>query len=330
MTGAGGAPEAQGSQGWRLDGSLPASAVRYVLRGGAPERRSERPLYESFFGLQELPFSLSPNPRFLWFSETHEEGFAALYYGITTGKGFILMTGAVGSGKTTLLRAVVRELPGQPNVALVHNTADLHPMDLLKLLLRDFGVPPRGETKGDHLVALNEFLLAELARDVPVVLILDEAQNLDWRTLEEVRLLSNLETDDRKLLQIVLTGQPELLTKLADPRLRQLRQRIAVEHQVAALELYDVERYLLHRVDVAGGDYTGIFAADLEPIFYEASGGSPRMINLLADRSLLAAFSAQQRPVPRSIVERQAEQLIGSFSPPVLAPTSPPGRMAET
>jgi general secretion pathway protein A len=267
-------------------------------------------VYHEFFRLQEVPFSLTPDPRYLWLSNTHEEGLATLYYGVTARKGFILLTGEVGSGKTTLLRAVLHKLPQETNIALVHNTADLGPMDLFKLVLRDFGISCHGETKGDYLIALNDFLLYELEQRVNVVLIVDEAQNLSRRTLEEVRLLSNLETDNEKLLQIVLTGQPELLDKLADPSMRQLRQRIAVEHHVESLSLDDVGPYLRFRVCVAGGNYDEIFEPGLEAVFYETSSGSPRVINLLADRAMLAAFSKQSAVVSRELVEKKAEELL--------------------
>ncbi len=269
-------------------------------------------MYEAFFGLRELPFSLTPDPRFLWMSETHEEGLAALYYGITRRKGFILLTGEVGAGKTTLLRAVLERIPPDTETALVFNTAGLGSIDLLKLILTEYGlnIGPGG-SKADHLIALNKFLLARLARGQNTVLVIDEAQNLGAEALEEVRLLSNLETDTEKLLQIVLTGQPELLEKLSDSSLRQLRQRIAIEHHVEALKPHEVGTYLRHRIEVAGGKYEDVFASDLEPIFYAAALGCPRLISLLADRSLLAAYSRQTKPVPRDIVESKARQISG-------------------
>ncbi len=272
-------------------------------------------MYHEFFHLHEVPFSLTPDPRYLWLSDTHEEGLASLYYGVTARKGFILLTGEVGSGKTTLLRAVLHRLPPETNIALVHNTADLGPMDLFKLILRDFGISCSGESKGDYLIALNDFLLYELEQRVNVVLIVDEAQNLGQRALEEVRLLSNLETDNEKLLQIVLTGQPELLDKLADPAMRQLRQRIAVEHHVETLRPEDVGPYLRFRVEVAGGNYDEIFEPGLEPVFYATSSGSPRVINLLADRAMLAAFSKQSEVVSRELVERKAAELVRKRMP---------------
>ena len=189
-------------------------------------------MYEEFFGLKESPFSLTPDPRFLWLSDTHQEGLAALIYGITRHKGFLLLTGEVGTGKTTLLRAALSQIPPDTDTALVLNTIGIGPVDLLKLIAAEFGLEGSFETTADYLIALNRMLLERLRIGRNTVLIIDEAQNLDPETLEEVRLLSNLETDTSKLMQIVLTGQPELLEKLGAPSLRQLRQRIAVEHHM--------------------------------------------------------------------------------------------------
>jgi len=271
-------------------------------------------MYESFFGLRELPFSLTPDPRFLWLSDTHEEGLASLFYGITRRKGFVLLTGEVGAGKTTLLRAVLERIPADTETAVVLNTAGITNLDLLKLITAEFGMDVRSATKAEYLIALNRFLLARLERRMNTVLVIDEAQNLDLPALEEVRLLSNLETDTEKLLQIVLTGQPELLEKLSDPALRQLRQRIAIEHHVDSLREDEVPHYLRHRIEVAGGKYEEIFEPGVEPILYAASQGCPRLVSLAADRALLAAFSRQTRPVTRAIVEAKAQQMISTRS----------------
>jgi general secretion pathway protein A len=278
-------------------------------------------MYEAFFGLRELPFSLTPDPRFLWLSETHEEGLAALVYGITRRKGFILLTGEVGAGKTTLLRAALERVPEGTETALILNTADLSPIDLLKLIAAEFGIPSPGSTKADLLIAMNRFLLERLSTGQNTVLVIDEAQNLSMAALEEVRLLSNLETDTAKLLQIVLTGQPELRDKLAAHELRQLRQRIAIEHHVDSLAADEIGPYLRHRVEVAGGKYEQLFEAGVEPIFFRASKGCPRLISLLADRSLLSAFSKQTMPVPRELIERKAAQIANATRPPGVAAT---------
>jgi general secretion pathway protein A len=264
-------------------------------------------MYESFFGLQEPAFSLSPDPRFLWPSETHEEGLSALRYGILRREGFLLLTGAIGTGKTTLLRALLAELPEETDSALVMNTAGLTGHDLLKLIAAELGLAGPFESKVDAIIALNSHLLGRLRAGVHTVLVIDEAHNLDHDTLEEVRLLSNLETDSDKLLQIVLTGQPELRSELADPSLRQLRQRIAIEHHLEPLGRHDVMPYLAHRISIAGGRYEELFAAGCESAFFDFSQGCPRLISLLAERALLAAYAKQLRPVPVALVEEKAK-----------------------
>ena len=266
-------------------------------------------MYESFFGLRELPFSLTPDPRFLWLSDTHEEGLATLVYGITRHKGFLLLTGEVGTGKTTLLRAALRELPQDTDTALIINTIGLTPLDLLKLIAAEFGIEGRFESTADYLIAINRMLLERLRTGRNTVLIIDEAQNLDAATLEEVRLLSNLETDTAKLMQIVLTGQPELIRKLASPSLRQLRQRIAVEHHMSPLTESEVRPYLKHRIEVAGGQYDEIFAPGVESVFFWFSQGCPRLISLLADRVLLSAYSKQIRPITPDFVEMKTKSM---------------------
>jgi general secretion pathway protein A len=266
-------------------------------------------MYESFFGLRELPFSLTPDPRFLWLSDTHEEGLATLIYGITRHKGFLLLTGEVGTGKTTLLRAALREIPRNTDTALIINTIGLTPLDLLKLIAAEFAIEGRFETTADYLIAINRMLLERLRNGRNTVLIIDEAQNLDAATLEEVRLLSNLETDTAKLMQIVLTGQPELIRKLASPGLRQLRQRIAVEHHMEPLTAEQIHPYLAHRIEVAGGRFEEIFEPGVEPVFFWFSQGCPRLISLLADRVMLAAYSKQMCPITPDFVELKAKTM---------------------
>jgi general secretion pathway protein A len=266
-------------------------------------------MYESYYGFAEQPFSLTPDPRFLWPSETHEEGFATLYYGITRRKGFLLLTGEVGTGKTTLLRAAIDQIPSDIETALIMNTADLSGLDLFKLIAAEFRLEGTLTTKADYLIALNQFLLRRLERGLNTVLVIDEAQNLADGLLEQVRLLSNLETNTEKLIQIVLTGQPELRDILASPVMAPLRQRIALEHHVQPLREHEVESYLEHRVRVAGGDYASVFPPGASQVFYATCGGCPRLINLLADRTLLAGFSAQERPISLSLLERKAKEI---------------------
>lgn len=274
-------------------------------------------MYESFFSLRESPFSLSPDPRFLWPSETHQEGFATLYYGITRRKGFLLLTGGVGAGKTTLLRAVLEQIPSEVNTALLMNTADLSGVDLFKLIAAEFQLPGPFESKADYLIALNRFLLDRLRSGLNTVLVIDEAQNLSTGLLEQVRLLSNLETNSEKLLQIVLTGQSEFREMLAQPELAPLRQRIALEHHVEPLREDEVGDYLHHRIEVAGGRYTDIFEPGADAVFYAFSAGSPRLINLLGDRALLSAFSRQERPVRTSTLTQKAKEIADQQSRPL-------------
>ena len=266
-------------------------------------------MYESFYGFTEQPFSLTPDPRFLWPSETHEEGFATLYYGITRRKGFLLLTGDVGTGKTTLLRAVLSQIPQEIEVALLMNTADLDGIDLFKLIAAELRLEGNFATRADYLIALNRFLLTRLDRGLNTVLVIDEAQNLDRRLLEQVRLLSNLETATEKLLQIVLTGQPELRDVLAAAELAPLRQRIALEHHIQRLRPDELLPYLQHRVEVAGARLEDIFAPGCEEIFYAFSAGCPRLVNLLADRALLAGFSRQERLIKPALLEKKAKEM---------------------
>jgi general secretion pathway protein A len=266
-------------------------------------------MYETFYGLHEPPFSLTPDPRFLWLSETHQEGLAVLFYGITRRKGFLLLTGEVGSGKTTLLRAVLEKLPPDTETALVFNTGELTTIDLFKLITAEFRLNGNFETKADYIIALNSMLMERLQAGLNTVLIVDEAQNLPRKTLEEIRLLSNLETNSEKLLQIVLTGQPELRQTMTSPDLRQLRQRVAVDHHVRPLRDDEVLPFLQHRIEVAGGDYDEIFGPGVEKIMFAYSLGCPRLICLLSDRCLIAAFGKEIRPIPASFVERKSRDL---------------------
>ena len=266
-------------------------------------------MYEAFFGFREPPFSLTPDPRFLWLSDTHQEGLATLVYGITRHKGFLLLTGEVGTGKTTLLRAALAQIPPDTDTALVINTVGLTPMDLLKLIAAEFGIEGSLESTADYVIALNRMLLERLRMGRNTVLIIDEAQNLDMETHEEERLLSNLETDTSKLMQIVLTGQPELLRMLSSPALRQLRQRIAVEHHMEPLIQEEIHPYLAHRMSVAGAEFGDVFEEEVEAPFFQFSGGCPRLISLLADRVLLSAYAKGLKPIGADFVEKKAKDM---------------------
>ncbi len=266
-------------------------------------------MYESFFGLAREPFSMAPDPRFLWLSETHHEGLAVIHYGLLRRKPFVLLTGEAGSGKTTLLRSALARLPAELEAAVILNTADATPVTLLALLAEQFGLSVVSDAKVDYVIAITRHLVDRLRSDRHAVLVVDEAQNLGMPALEELRLLSNLTTDTETVLPIVLAGQPELRRKLAAHSLRSLRQRIAIEHHVEPLRSHEIESYLSHRIRAAGGRYEDTFVPGVEDAFFTFSGGTPRLVNLLADRVLLAGFVEHARPIPRVLVERKAKEL---------------------
>ena len=278
-------------------------------------------MYERYFCLPEPAFSPTPDPRFLWLSETHEEGLAALRYGITRHTGFVLLTGGIGAGKTTLLRAALRGVSkgaGDAAVtALVVSTAGLTSLDLLKLIAAEYRLRVGPSGTADLVIALKAFLLERHRSGWHTALIIDEAQNLLPGVLEQVRLLSNLASETDGLLQVVLTGPPELREKLSLPGLRQLRQRIAVDHHVDPLQPGEIGPYLRHRIGVAGGRYGEIFAPGADRAFAAFCCGCPRLINLLADRVLLAAYARRQRPISAAFVERKARELAVARAAPL-------------
>ncbi len=248
-------------------------------------------MYCAHFGLQEKPFSLSPDPRYLYLSGSHSEALAHLIYGIDQGEGFIAITGEVGTGKTTLCRALVQRLGETTEVAFLWNPV-LSGIDLLHAIHAEFELSVDGKTVGQLNDQLNRFLLQRKQDNRRVLLVIDEAQNLSEKTLEQIRLLSNLETDRSKLLQIVLLGQPELEVQLAREELRQLRQRIGVWWRLAPLSKEETEEYIAHRLRVAsGGRRADLFTAPALREVYRASEGIPRLINGICDRALLAAYA---------------------------------------
>lgn len=265
-------------------------------------------MYNEYYGLVRAPFEMTPDPSFLYLGEAHREGLATLVYAVNSGKGFVMLTGEVGTGKTTLLHALLGQLDSTTNSAFIFNPR-LDPLGFFRVLFDELGIGPARESKAEYLLALNHYLIEKLAANERVLLIVDEAQNLSTEMLEEIRLLSNLETDTAKLMQIVLTGQPELIRKLSSPSLRQLRQRIAIEHHMSPLTEAQVRPYLAHRIDVAGGRYEEIFAPGVERVFFWFSQGCPRLISLLADRVLLSAYSKQLCPIPPDFVELKAKSM---------------------
>lgn len=269
-------------------------------------------MYEAHFGLTEKPFSLTPDPEFLFLSESHQRALDHLLYGLTSGEGFIVVTGDIGVGKTTVCRALLRRLTDRFATALVLNPM-LTEKELVRGILEDFGgAAPGGGTKKDCLDELNRFLLREAERDRRPVLIVDEAQNLSPSLLEQVRLLSNLETEKRKLLQIVLIGQKELREKLRLPALRQLNQRVTVRAEIRPLSRAGTARYVEHRLGVAGGGGRAFLAAGALRGLYRRSRGVPRLINMLCDRAFLSAYLRGAGQVDARDVRRAASSLAHS------------------
>ena len=268
-------------------------------------------MYEEFYGFRQSPFNITPDPRFLFYSDKHREAFNHVLYGLKERKGFIQITGEVGAGKTTLCRALLEKLGPSYKTALILNpimTGD----QLIWLLLAELGQPPQHYDRMRNLQALNEFLLEQVPLGNDVVLFIDEAQDLPLELMEEVRLLSNLETDQRKLLQIVLMGQPELRTVLDDPSLRQLRQRITVRYHLAPLSFGETGRYVGHRMQIAGANSRPYFARGALRKIHRYSGGVPRLINAVCDKTLLCGYVTGSdrltaRHVRRAILELEGK-----------------------
>ncbi|MGH8855705.1 MAG: ExeA family protein, partial [Telluria sp.] len=250
-------------------------------------------MYNHYFHLKGAPFSIAPDPRYLFMSERHREALAHLLYGIGSGGGFVLLTGEIGAGKTTVCRCFIEQVPEHCRLAYIFNprlsVEELlqSVCDELRIALPDAGSAPAG-IKG-HVDAINRYLLASHAQGLNNVLVIDEAQNLSAEVLEQLRLLTNLETSERKLLQIILIGQPELRTMLARPELEQLAQRVIARYHLGPLSEAETGAYVAHRLAVAGAEGTP-FPPALTPTIYSLTQGVPRRINLLCDRALLGAY----------------------------------------
>ncbi|MFZ4288719.1 ExeA family protein [Variovorax sp. HJSM1_2] len=277
-------------------------------------------MYASFFGLNQDPFSIAPDPRYLFMSERHREALAHLLYGLDGGGGFVLLTGEVGTGKTTVCRCFLEQIPQHCNVAYIFNPK-LTVGELLQVVCDEFGIAhshsgPGPETVKDLIDPLNAFLLQAHAKGERNVLIIDEAQNLSADVLEQLRLLTNLETNERKLLQIILIGQPELRDMLARPELEQLAQRVIARFHLDALSQAESEQYLQHRLSVAGHHGALPFDKPALQQIQRLSHGVPRRINLLCGRALLGAYATGQRVVNRDIVAKAATEVFGTASAP--------------
>jgi general secretion pathway protein A len=265
-------------------------------------------LYIKHFGFREAPFNLSPDPKFFYSSQLHREALAALYYGIQNKKGFVVVTGEVGTGKTTVLRKLLRTLEATHHPVFIFNTL-LTFDELLETMLRDLEINEAGASRVAMLDRLNEFLLEKIKTGHIVSVLIDEAQNLTEDVLEGVRLLSNLETDREKLIQIILVGQPELEAKLNRPSLRQLKQRVTLWARLDCLSATETESYIRHRLNVAGYRGADIFDASSLKLIAEHTAGAPRLINAICDNALLTAFAGSQQTVTGEIIREVVRDL---------------------
>jgi len=273
-------------------------------------------MYEPYYGFAEKPFSLTPDPKYLYRSESHANAFELLQYAIERREGFVVITGDIGTGKTTLCRALLEKTDQKTFTALLLNPF-LSEEDLLKGILQDLGVISRGEarlsgrqpSKQDLVNTLHDFLLSLVPLGARAVLIIDEAQNLPLPILEQIRILSNLETDKEKLLQIILVGQLNLLSLLRSPELRQLDQRISIRYQLKPLTEEEVGAYVAHRLAIANGARSVVFTAAALQAVHEYTGGIPRLINMLCDRALLGGYSAQTTRIDEDLVVTAADGL---------------------
>jgi general secretion pathway protein A len=274
-------------------------------------------MYEDYYGFTEKPFSLTPDPKYLFKSASHANAFELLQYAVRRREGFVVITGDIGTGKTTLCRAMLEQLEPKTFSALVLNPF-LSEEDLLRLILQDFGVVSRDQirrgrlgsvSKQELIETLNEFLLSLQRLGAGALLIIDEAQNLPMQVLEQIRILSNLETDKEKLLQIVLVGQPNLKGMLRSMEMRQLDQRVSIKYELMPLTAEETGAYVMHRLTIAGGRAAVTFAPPALALIHRCTKGIPRLINLVCDRALLAAYSARTNRVMPEHVHHAAEML---------------------
>lgn len=267
-------------------------------------------MYTKYFGFNEKPFTLTPNPRFIYLSKNHKDAFAHLLYGINNHYGFIELTGEVGTGKTTVLRTLLGQLgDSQYRSALIFNPC-LSGVELLRSINQEFGLNTNSIYANELLSDLNRFLLAENSKGITVILVIDEAQNLRPEVLEQIRLISNLETENDKLIQIILSGQPELEELLSKPELRQLNQRIAVRYKLKSMSHSETRTYIMHRMEVAGETGGVSFSSSALRWIYLYTRGVPRMINILCDRSLLVAYGDEKRCITSGIVGNAIREIL--------------------
>jgi general secretion pathway protein A len=262
-------------------------------------------MYKAFYGLKRNPFEITPDPSFLFPTGRHNEALAALYYGVRRHKGFVVLTGEVGTGKTLLLRCLLQALKKSKDVAYAYVfNGRLSPVEFLQYIVSDLGLPGTSKNKGELLLQIAQYVVARSQKKLTTVLVVDEAHHLSTEILEEIRLLTNLETEDEKLLQILLVGQPELDEKLDSVNLRQLKQRIALRSHLLPLDSNETKGYILRRLQLAGCTYpSALFPPETIAAVYQHSKGLPRLINTVCENALIAGYSRQMRSVSPDIVD---------------------------
>jgi general secretion pathway protein A len=283
-------------------------------------------VYATFYGFTLMPFGVTPDTRFFFPSSRHSEALASLIYAVTERKGFALITGEIGSGKTTVARALLSNLPPDTRVAMVLNT-HLTSKQLLEVICQEFELSVRGRDRVEMHAAINDYLIQQLAQDRNVVLLIDEAQNLNSRTLEEIRMISNLETETEKLVQVILMGQPELKRKIEAPDLEQLRQRITVRFHIAGLSHEETEAYIRHRLRIAGNERGVQFTRGALREVVRGSRGIPRLVNIICDNALLLGFVRQTKKMTEDLVREVTLEMSGDGS--AESTLRPPGRLGR-
>ena len=274
-------------------------------------------MYEAFFGLREKPFRMTPDTRYFYPSEKHRDALNHMVYAVEERRGFVVLTGEIGSGKTTLSRVLFQKLDPRTKTAVIRNT-HLSAKDLIALALDELEVLYKpGSSKTQLIGRLNEFLVEQMREDNNVVLLIDEAQNLKPSVLEEVRMLSNLETETEKLIQIILMGQPELKSKLWLKELTQLRQRVTIYYHLTALDEPEAAAYIAHRLHAAGANGAPIFTSNAYSAIYRHTQGVPRLVNGLCDRALLTGYVNETIPIGPDIIEEAAAELPSLSSQPM-------------
>ena len=267
-------------------------------------------MYREFYNLKEKPFSLTPDPQFLYLSECHQTAIESLLYGIYQKEGFMVVTGDIGTGKTTICRALLERLDKNVKTAVIFNSF-LSERELLESILQDLGYPSKWKSRKELIDALNIFLIHQLSEGKNVVLLIDEAQNLSIPVLEQIRMLSNLETGKEKMLQIVLLGQSEFDHMLQSPELRQLNQRIAIRHHLVPFNRTETESYIYQRLVSAGSQGSITFSKSALDKIYKFSKGIPRLINLICDRAMLGGFVEQAYYIDKQIIKKAKKSLAG-------------------